>query len=175
MSKHSSGKIFESEIRATLKHYEANHENLAWARLPDLYDFVKATNFVSITNPADFMVCFDGTLFMLECKSSLAPRYRKEWVKQHQIDDLRRFEKAGALCFFLFSYRFSLANKRHPDEDTPFAENKLFAVGPITTNQLMKSKEASWTWGILQKYAIAECPRVGGLWDLSPIGLPKIG
>lgn len=172
----TSGKMFESEIRHALKHYEQKlSPRFFWYRIPDTYEYAQRwcpnckkaihSAYIAEPTPADFAYIYGGTPCLLECKSSLSRRYMKEWVKPHQTEDMEKAEKAGGKAWFLFNYRQTLSKRRHPDEKPVYDENKVFALTPRQVKALWKLRDKSVPWETLARAAV-EVPRKDGVWWL---------
>jgi len=55
--------------------------------------------------PGDFEALYDGTYYLIECKSTHQDRFVCEHLREHQRDALRRVSNAGGVGVILISFR----------------------------------------------------------------------
>ena len=176
--KHSSGKIFEAEIRASLHAFGAAHKRFYWWRFADARDLafarVQTRHFWALhpteRQPADFGAVYQGRPYFLEAKSSQANRYAKAWVEPHQLDASLQSGKAGIGYYFLFGYRATLRQRRHPHATPVWAANRVLAMETGAVHALWKrTTEKSIPWAAFIDVPHIELPRTATGWDFAPL------
>lgn len=174
-NKQRAGKIYEAEIASTLRAYRQVYQpDFIWHRIPDVYDHARnfcprcqkpfTSQYVSVKNPADFLFVYKGKIVFLEAKSSMADRYRLEWIKPHQIDYLMQLNEAGGLGVFVIGYRGSLVARRKKNSKLP-TKNRSWIVRPEVIKSQIKQGKKSLSWVDVNKYG-TELDRNGGIWDI---------
>ena len=174
-----SGKAFEAELLNTFRAYKQRLGDSFWFhRIPDSYDYARnwcpkckkgfVNNFLSIRNPSDLVLVYDGEPIFVEAKSSISSRYRLEWVKPHQISSLIEIKRAGGHGFFFISYRASLMSKRHPTEVRIYDNNKMWAVSPEYLKGKVDEGTASLSWLEIASNGI-EILRAGNVWEIDTL------
>lgn len=162
ISAHRQGKLFENMIRNALKYFENNHK-FWWQRLWDYKTYVAINpNFFAAKQPADYMACCRGQFYLIECKSSMANRYRLDNVRAHQEQSMVDTEKAGAIYWLLILHR-SRKGRNH----------RLFALRPARWGFVKKATEdkgyVSASWEDIEYLASYELSKKNNVWDLSPL------
>jgi len=105
-SKRRQGKLWESNIRLSLKYFQDNHPGFYFQRLMDYQDYVATNPYLRAPHqPADFLAVYRGKCYLLEAKSFHGNRFVMDWLRNHQKQALQSFERAGGISYILFSLR----------------------------------------------------------------------
>jgi len=103
-----AGKIFEAEVRRSLKNFQKRHPHTFYFhRLSDTYDYIKVPNVILPKQPADFLALYNGKFYLLEAKSTRADRFNMSYVKPHQKQAMLQVTKCGGRSILLISLRRS--------------------------------------------------------------------
>ena len=160
----AQGKAFERMTSNALKRLVDESKGAFWYhRLFDYKTFIAINpNLVCIKQPADYIALSVGDFYLLECKSSVMPRYVLENVKAHQEDNMKLIENAGGFFWLLILHR----SKTTRDHD-------LYALSPRAWWRVKKltrkSGHVSAAWDVIARCAEFKLTRQAGVWDLSPL------
>ena len=152
-----SGKLFESEIRNSLRHMEC-----FWFRIQDhssYIPFMKKNTPIRIPKtPGDFFAVYEGVPVLIEAKSSRsATSYNTDYIKEHQIEESKKIVDAGGRGYLLI-------NNRHDSRNSMV----WFMSGQEIEDLIKEKKRKSLKWSDFpeerQLYKVK-----AGIWDLNPL------
>ena len=139
-----TGKQFESEVRRSLK-----TANCFWFRIQDTNDVARflPIGAVAERQPGDFLAVYQGTVVLIECKTSKRetsfPLYYKDTrsIPEHQVEAAKSIEHNGGRAFFL------IRHDKHRNK-------QVYAMTWRQINNLYKGKRKSVKWENIRRRAI---------------------
>jgi len=152
------GKNFETETKKALADFASKH-TVWYRRIPDFREWVAHNDKLQHPRvPGDFEALYKGRFFMLEAKSTIAPRYNMSYLKDHQKQSLVDIETSGGYGFILFSHR------GHPTRVCAIRIHDYLELESVYHHLNQKSIV---TQDILDRGI--ELPRMSGYYDISPL------
>ena len=100
--------IFQNEIRQSFLHL---FPDCFFNKLKDDAIFKESKTRFSPKKPFDMFVVYEGIPIAMELKQVKSPvPFAISYISEHQIANLKRFEKAGGISYILINYRYSNYN-----------------------------------------------------------------
>jgi len=157
-----TGKVFEAEIRRSLKAFEETHDNFWWMRLSDYRTWIAANpKLINARQPADFVAIFRGIAHFFECKSTqMARGWNCTYLRPHQHESLNAIHAAGGRAWILIRNH---SVKYH---------NSAWALSIYEYDWLrdhLPPTRASFSWEAIDERGLRLPLCKGKIWDLSPV------
>ncbi len=105
------GKTHERDVVRGLRKFQAKHQDcFMFARLPDVGDYLKRKLGRGMlqfpTQPGDYMACYNGKHYFLECKSTKNPTsWSMKYITEKQLELLYEWFKAGDEAWVILANR----------------------------------------------------------------------
>jgi len=160
-----TGKVFEAEVRNSLRVFGERHSGFFWMRLSDYRSWLAADKrLVAPKQPGDFLAVYQGATHLFECKSTKNPHgWNTTYLKAHQRESLNRLRDAGGRAWILLR-----------DHSTP-RHNRAWAIDIRLYERVVSSLpvfRVSVSYGMLDACGLRLPLLPGKIWDLSPVFCP---